>query len=322
MPLPSYTKTWQLTRNSTVAGQASVTATHQKLVKSIIDALLALSILPPTVRYSCNGTTAGTAGDGVNRWSTDSSLVWAGSGAHSWMVLRFSGITSTFEVCFDLLNSNTYVMTIVMSQSAAFTGGTTSARPTATDEVVLLSAGNYGAATTAIQHRFSVLQSTDGQCCRVLLCFSGGPTGLWLFEKPANATNGWTNPNFGLIYGNTGSITASISNLNTLGRSRIGSTTATMQLLCEGTSSGAAIADSTWGNAANDIDGSWPLFPVGIASTTVGTKGRHGTLQDIYWGSQAIATAEGYPADGTNRWIQVGGLVLPWGEDSTGLSLT
>ncbi len=95
-----------------------------------------------------------------------------------------------------------------------------------------------------------------------------------------------------------------------------------MQVLCEGTSTGAAIADSTWGNAINDIDSSWPLYPIAVASTTATTKGRHGTLQDLYWGSQAIAVGEGYPADGTNSWVQIGGLVFPWGGDSTGLSLT
>lgn len=321
MPLPAYTKTWQYSRNNTTAAQGSALATNRRTMRSLVNLLLGFATSPWTERYSCDGTTAGTAGDGVNRWSVDANLVW-GTGAHSWQVIRQTGLATNAELCIDLNSAGSGTITLVYSQSAGFTGGTTTARPTATDEIVLLSGASWGVSTSDVQTRYSAMQSTDGQCTRIIMCMAGVVSAVYVIDKPTNTTTGWTNPNFCLAYASSTSVSPTIANLDTLGRSKILGTTATMQMLCEGTASGAAIANSTWGNLPNDIDGSWPMFPVGIASTTALTKGRHATLQDLYWGSQAIAVGEGYPADGTNRWIQVGGLLLPWGDDSTGLNLT
>lgn len=87
-----------------------------------------------TVRYSCDGTTAGTAGDGVDRWTstfTPSKLVRAANGvAHSWMVLRntFSGI----ELCIDIVGTIDGNGTPAFARSSnPFTGGSTTTRPTA-----------------------------------------------------------------------------------------------------------------------------------------------------------------------------------------------
>ena len=88
-----------------------------------------------TVRYSCDGTTAGSAGDGVDRWTstfTPSKLVRASNGvAHSWMVLR--NAASGLEACIDI--SGTVDGSGLLSfarVSNPFTSGSTTTRPTAT----------------------------------------------------------------------------------------------------------------------------------------------------------------------------------------------
>lgn len=87
-----------------------------------------------TVRYSCDGAVAGTAGDGVDRWTstfTPAKLVRAASGsAHSWMVLR--NATAGLECCIDLNSATDGAGAVVFARVAApFSGGSTTARPTA-----------------------------------------------------------------------------------------------------------------------------------------------------------------------------------------------
>lgn len=193
-------------------------------------------------------------------------------------------------------------ITVVISPSAGFTGGTTLTRPTATDEIILISNAVYGVGTD-VATRWSVLQSTDGQCTRVWVANSGSIQFFWAFEKPVNTTTGWSNPSVSFVTG------ASPPLLN--GQAKFGATTATVAMGVE------SIAATT---VANEIDGSWPMVPIGLSSSTVGARGRHGTLQDIWWGSTNVTTGDTYPNDATNQFVQIGNIILPW--NGGGVNLT
>lgn len=97
-----------------------------------------------TVRYSCDSVTAGSAGDAVDRWTTFANLIWAANGtAHSWFVLR--NATLGYEVCLDCINATSTNMGFAVAEIATpFTGGTTTTRPTATNE---FSMGNTAIST-------------------------------------------------------------------------------------------------------------------------------------------------------------------------------
>lgn len=89
-----------------------------------------------TMYYSCDGTTAGTANDGVDRWTStfDATKIVCNSpgNAHSWAVLKSPvGLGPVYMIidCRD----NTSQVAISFSKAAP-TGGSTTARPTATDE--------------------------------------------------------------------------------------------------------------------------------------------------------------------------------------------
>lgn len=97
--------------------------------------------------YSCDSVTAGTANDGVDRWGGGTfdatKLVRAAAGsAHSWAVLKSSGsicaaLASTpFYLIIDWGTGADTTFNFLISKAAP-TGGTTTARPTATDEVGL-----------------------------------------------------------------------------------------------------------------------------------------------------------------------------------------
>ena len=143
--IPALSKTWS-SRMNVPFGSNNTTATliHQfavwSLKQHLIDAHTADGTLSGTrnansvwtVVGSSDGSTAGM--DGVDRWTTTftpSKLVRASAGsAHSWIVLR--NTASGWQICLDMNNTaNTSMGIIFARNSAGFTGGSTTSRPTA-----------------------------------------------------------------------------------------------------------------------------------------------------------------------------------------------
>ncbi len=190
MTLPSLTKTWQFVPNYAIAATGTALGTNRTILKTIKDflttdaaewvdnaniATTAANLW--TVRYSCDSVVAGSAGDGVDRWDAITDLVWANAAsAHSWIVLRNTAIGSTAELLISCEGSSGsgHVLTIAISPSAGFTGGTTTARPTATDEAVTLNNAAWGGVGTSdTSVKVHVVKSTDGECWRVFACNGG-----------------------------------------------------------------------------------------------------------------------------------------------------
>lgn len=326
MSLPTLVRTWQTSCNNAQAALGSALADNRGLLIAIKNQMLTFGTNPWTVRYSCNSTTAGTAGDGVDRWaSTPANLVWQGAGsAHSWIVLQQSGIATGFQLLLSCEGSSASgsIMVIVVSPSAGFTGGTTTARPTATDEQVLVNGVGWGGVGTVDQSaRWSVEQSTDGAGTRIVTCAGGAVTGIAFFEQPANVVTGWSSPSVSLWVNGTGTL----ANFSTYGNSkgRIGATSANLGISCEGTAGTAALgpADAVFGNIANEVSGEWPFWPLGIDCSTAGVRGRHGTLVDLWFGSSNVPSGDSYPATGTTgQFAQFGVLIIPWNNGAVNLS--
>ena len=317
MSLPTLSKTWQISPNNQTTAQGSVTADARKTLRGIKNALIGFGTNPWAVRYSCSSTVAGSAGDAVDRWAADSDLVWNGPGsAHSWIVLRQTGISSTFEMLISCEGSgaNASQLTMYVSTSA-FSGGSTTARPTATDEVLVI--GGPWITNSDISHRYHVLQSTDGQCTRIFIGSSGVCVFSAIIDKPNNPTTGWINPYFALAAFNstTWSLTSPVlitsSNASALGRMRSGSTTGNVSLTIEGLANNFA-ADTAIGNIANEIDSSWDMWPLGIACLTTGIRGRHGSLFDLWAVSSSRASGDMIPGDGSNQFAVCMPFIIPW----------
>jgi hypothetical protein len=320
MSLPTLAKTWQFNVNQAIAAQGSQQATNRRLLRAIKDSLIGFTSSPWATRYSCDSLTAGTAGDGIDRWTADTSVVGNSAGsAHSWFVMRQTGIATNFELLISCENSSTLsVIVLAVSPSAGFTGGTTTARPTATDEIVLLTTGNTWNSGADVNHKLHVMQSSDGQVTRVMLWENNINCLFWAFEKPKNPPSGWTNPSTSFAMG--GASTATFQNLSAFltagggqGSSKgRGTATFAMTWTGEGSNSSSSILANGILNAPNDFDSSWPFFPIGLVSTQAGHRGRHGTLFDIWWGSSGTASADTYPADGSRQFAQLANIILPW----------
>jgi hypothetical protein len=328
MTLPTIDKTYQFDVNGAFATDtttASYLGHSQAKLRAVKNKLIGLAHSPWTPYYSCNGLTAGTPGDGVDRWVSDADLVWATSEAlaHSWMVLRQPGLYG-IQLLLSLVSSANGDGLTAVTSVAGFTGGSTTARPTAVDEVVHalgtdITAGNAtykgwsSLLATSWVDTVHVLQSTDGVVTRVLFtAYDTSPAG-WLIEGPKNPVSGWSHPYFGCVKssGSTssvfGTVNSAAADANVYLRGR-GAGVMSFLLATQGIRNG--LLDATvagW----NDFNGQVHTNPWSLYSATVANVGRHGTVYDCWEGLRH--TNDSLPASGTMRqFMQIGSLLVPW----------
>ena len=322
MALPVLERTWQYNVNQTLPAGATVTENYQKLLLALKNSLIGFATLPWTVVGSSNGVTAGL--DAVDRWVTYTNLVYGNNAAaHSWIVLKQTGLASNFQLLITYNGTagtagatwGTYV-----SPAAGFTGGSVTVNPTATDILTMQVIGSpitNNNTTTPFQTELHVQQATNGEGTRIFACIAGQNCLFGVFEKVADPTPGWTAPQvvcqmFGGL-SNADRATYAIFNDAASLACLLNGTAAPMYVTAEGTL--AAMAGE-YLTVANEVDSSYPMFPMGILNTAiVGRRGRHGRLRDMWWGQASAPPATSgttYPLDGSKQFVQFGHMVFPW----------
>lgn len=310
MALPSLTKTWQFNVNNAQTAQGTALADNRLALFNIKTAMIGFGTQPWTVVSSSDSTASGN----TDKWVAATNLVWNTAGsAHSWIVLKQTGIGSNAQLLISCSASSGSGLnaTIKFSPSVGFTGGTTTADPTATDAITFINGVAWTTINTDVALRWSVMQSTDGQCTRVFV-FSGGTlTSFWMIEKFANATGGTP----GASNTGWGFATTLLSVVNTFnGQTNQNGTTAATIISYESASNIAI---------ASEVSGAWDMFPIGIVCTaTAGCRGKLGTIQDAWFGSSGIALGDTYPATGSPlaQFVQFGLLILPWNNGAVNLT--
>lgn len=325
MALPVLVKSWQLSANNQVAAQGSVDATIKRCWLTVKNILIGFSNNPWTVVGSSNGVTAGL--DGVDRWNSDSDLLSAGgSSAHSWIVLKQTGISSNFQFLIERNSNNVYEQVLYVSENAGFTGGTTTARPTATDEQSLMVNPTAFWRNADVQYQIHVWQSTDGACTRIVACASGVSSQLLILEKPVDAVTGWTRPWYAYAVGSTVNVLVG----TTLGGNGYvlkgrGSGAMTLAYVTEALISSASPLYSMTdiGTVQNSFSSEWPMFPIGLISITALNKGRHANVPDMWMKPTTLATGDTFPNDAANRqFVALGDFIFPWTGTSVSPALT
>lgn len=315
MPLPTLDKTWQPSTNNAVAALGTPLATNRRILRTIKNLLLAFALNGWTTRYSCNSAVAGAAGDGVDRWAADADLVWNAAGsAHSWYVLQQAGVGATFQVLISLegASASGSLLTCYISPSAGFTGGSTTARPTATDEVVVLNNANWGGTGTADSNVIiDALQSTDGQCTRVVVCRLSAATTFMLFDRPKNPVTGWANPCVGVWLGRDAANAFIYSDLIGVALVKLRLGTTSTGAFCTQEAFGATFIGSA-AVGANEVSGDFPMLPVGIWCNNAPVRGRQGEFFDLWMGYNSLAVGDTYPNDATRQFAQFGAPIVPW----------
>ncbi len=321
MALPTLVKTWQFDVGNTVSGTGGGPARQRQLIIDIKDAFIGFAQNPWTVVSSSDSVTA----DNTDRWSVVGDIVGAsGAAPHSWIVLRQAAINANYEICISFGTPSGEFPShwnFIWSPRLGFTGGLTTARPTAADEVILEGpggiawAGSFSGAEPANAHIFHVMMSEDGECTRLIGYYADVPFMFWAFEKPQNPVSGWTDPALCIL--------ASGDNVlsNAFDHSDMFDSSARAWGFHNGGNNDfkfyfAEESINTLGvteiNVANDLSsGDWPMSPIGILSRTSSLQGRHGNLFDMWWGAPVNANKE-YPADASRQFMQSGHLIFPW----------
>jgi len=323
MALPLLKKTWQFAVNNHTPASGNVVTDYQNLMLAIKSLLVGTGTHPWTVLRSSTSLAVADA----DLWLASGDLVWAaGVVAHSWIVLKQTHILSNFQICIDLNPVGWGApiqrgIVIGVSPAAGFTGGTTTARPTAADEIIIrdgtTSGSNSGywffpyiASFSFVTH---AIVSNDGACTRIVMHGSGVSYGLWLFDALAEAPTEMTYPFIADVYADVGNNSRlRYADLNDVANSH-GAHPGVGRLDFFLTSEG--FNNSTVGElivVANDLSAQWPIMGVGVASEQAGARGRIGGIYDLWWGSTGVGEGNTYPNDGSRAFAQFGHLVFPW----------
>lgn len=281
------------------------------VTKAIVDSLVGQASHPWTCLGSSDSTTA--ALDNTNRWTAISKLVWTGSGAHSWIVLKQTG-ASNIQLLIDLHYFSGQQFDIYVS-FAGFTGGSTTARPTAVDEKEIGN-GAVPFSPSSVNYRLHVWSSTDGSVTHVVL-YSANVQFFWLtISPPANVPTAltWTSPvwatcqwgSSALKYANVGSTALS---WGYLGNSALAWCAFYLTAEYLG-GQGISVTSQTF---PDDDTGEYPFTPIGLWTLTASHRGRKGAATDLWFGLANSNSGDNYPASGTlYQFAQFGDLIFPW----------
>ena len=348
MPLPVLDKAYTFNTNNVIPLDGGFTPSNdgeqptndrKELLLGVKNALMATAFW--SVKISSNATTPGT-GSGDN-WTTIADTLWAletGTPNFSWSV--WQNTVLDLEVLLVLrTNSNdeggtpdVYISRPVLSGGSGFTGGAANARPTAPDESFIVDNEQWGWGAgdpTGKAWVFSTMVSTDGEVTRVVWFNVSEIRGFWFFERLKNPVTGMSSPEIVVKMravgqtGGAGGPDATYAGLHDVASSVFSPQydgTSPVQQNPQALSKPPGIYMTSEGfngqpcgqqfSTFNDVDGEFGFFPVGMASLFAGFAGRHGEFYDMWWGIDGNATGDSYPVSGTNLFIQINDLILPW----------
>lgn len=319
MTVPTPTKTWQHAENS--GPYASLAA----LMYAWKEQMIGWASGAWSVVSSSDG--AGTA-SAADNWADASDVVFHNAANnHSWLVLQNDNIASGFQICVDCNRNSGGAQTVTrlyVSEGAGFTGGTATDRPTATDEVEPAASAGAGdfewtaaanlASTPAYLH---MAASDDGEQHSWMVAVNSTVPCFFRIGLAENAVDGWTNPWFCVaVTSNYGTAVA-----QTFTRSfdtddycwtRAGGQKAGCYLTSEGYG-GGSVGEGWTFSADLDSTGDYPFLPIGLLCLTpVGSRGRLGTVPDLWYGGTVPADGDNFPGDASRTFVQVGCFIHPW----------
>lgn len=308
--LPGLEKSWQFAHVANTLSGVEVTDLNDFFLR-FKNAAKAFISNPLTVAGSSNGVTSNMSG--TDLLTNQASMVHA-SGAHSWIVLSLPQVGTNVQICFDFNSSNHMLADIVWSPTG-FSGGSTTARPTAADESVLWTHGStpwVGVLGTGSggQLRGHMMLSTDGRCFRFIIANAGNVRGFLLVDRAGNPATGWTNPaiarfhttlNIADWYGS-----AYIKAVGPLGAMPLH---LIFELPMTHFASRLPVTERL--NLANEISGEYPMTRVGLWHNTAGQKGRHGYIFDFFFTCAVLTNGDTMPADGSKQFVVFGDVAFP-----------
>ena len=308
--MTTFELTWQQDVNRVVPDVSTVLVKSQWVIWYFASFLLGNIGGAASGLWTCEGSSdSATAGmDTVNRWGTSfnaAKLVRNSGGAHSWIVLKSPAGLGPFYMCIDWASSSDNSVNVYFSKSA-FAGGSTTARPTASNEWSYTNQTHiYGVAGQA--ETFQAILSTTGEFHFRSARPLSGVFEMWfgfftLADTHAGeAHNGWSiflwDQSTGHIYTNF----SDSSGPYIRGRSSTPATSAVNANL-------ASIATNhpttgfTWtaqGIPTTDaVDATYNQYPIWVHVVTVGHRSLRGRIRDLWFAPISIGSATVSPSSG------------------------
>jgi hypothetical protein len=306
MALPTLEKTWQYNINQSVSSTGTAQGDMKKLILTIKNILIGFSTSPWTVVRSSNGTTVAES----DLWTTIGDMVTNYDGSdHSWIVLQQTGVPGgPFQLCIDLDYYAMYQTSWIYSPNAGFIGGTTTNRPTATDQTVLVNIGNWTNDSGISSKRLHVMMSADGQCTRIFT-FTGGVITFSLFMETLADTS------VGLSSKTVCTLSFSYTSIdffnNAYWNGRFGTTNYVAFTATESYKNGPIPIGNS--GTTSDFTGAYPITPLSAYSETEDCHGRVGRFVDFYMGASGTPNGSTYPLTPNDKeFVQFSQFIMPW----------
>lgn len=322
---PVFVKSWQEPIVTRLSTQANGTLQSQAAAVAMKNALLAPPLNPCILRGCSDG--GGSFSTTVDLIADTSDIVAATSGNHTWMWFQHpSGV----QFVIDFISANVQTVTVAVSISAGFTGGSATARPTATDERAD-AARTWFSSGTVGNYQLLLNHTTDGKLSYAFIVIGGVICSQWMIGEAEASHDAWYNvsagspPRICSIEG-AGSTSAG-SNLNffatyyafdrIVAKVESGGGAGTMLLRTTMPVSRGQDMVTRYQDFPT-AGGHWPFWGIGLACITAPRRGRHGRLVDM-WRTNGNTPA-GYifrdPAGGPNALMNLGhGLAVRWPDD-------
>lgn len=323
MALPTKVKTWSIDPCNRETAATLLEAMGDCLL-GIKNALKLMSGV--SVKGSCNGVTG--AMDGVDRWvaSSDVQTRFNGTaGAQSWIVLDLANMGGV-ELLMTYNAASQQGFSFYFSPGGNYVvAGTSSHKPTATDEVTIQAGGSIMTTSGTADRLWTTWVSSDGAALMFAIAEAGAFTSFVALQQvtnristPAWLVGGVVGFSIGTQVGHTGlfsvwGTTRPVCRINPGAAVNVGAFFGT-----EGAKVG--LAPSQYTNVAELQGSGHNLFPVSIWSETATVRGAVGTFIDIWCGNTAANDGDTYPNDATRLWMQISDFVVPW--DGSAVAMT
>lgn len=278
--------------------------------------------IPGGAAWTCVGSSdsATAALDGTDRWLSAfdaTKIVRASSGAHSWIVLQSPAALGPYYLTIDWLSGSDQQAVWVIAKVAP-TGGTTSLRPTSTNEAAFAAINFTDSGWTSGGGKAHFTTDANGN-----FWFFASKTGSGLIKTAVGVSKITDLRISGDLFP-----VCLIVDYNTSGALREGSSTfyaagssgviRTRDSSASTTAVATAVSYSMGGNSvAVDMaavhygDSKYDGFPVLVYSVTAAIKGLKGRIPDLRTVSQTVLAGDRSPPTGDVEQICVGNTLVP-----------
>jgi len=270
-----------------------------------------------TVISSCGHNGSNFVYGNTDYWTSAARVWWQYNSEFSWIVLQNSAIASGFQlliVCFGTSACAPETASFYISFGAGFIGGTTTARPTATDERSIKTTTSLWTSASSVNRGVQVFKSDDGECTRFYTTHNATLNQMWMFDKAISTNPKWTIPVL-ILGGNTPTYGGLVDSRVAVTKWGNVSSTA-VWFATEGVGTTGPLGRQA-GFATADVWGNWICTPIDVVYAAIyADPGILGKVRDLWFTSDDLVDGDYFPGDGSKQFVVLGDLVQP-NEDGT-----